>query len=76
MYLRNVGNAEVILDAVYIGGTVVQTNIGTTIPVQGPVVSVSLTTPGTYTSGVAYTLKVITKTGGVFSFSLVYGSGA
>lgn len=78
MYVRNVGNAEVILDAVYVGGLNIATDMGTVIPVQGPVITVNLDaagTGGTFTSGVAYTLKLVTKTGGVFSFSVVCGSG-
>ncbi len=72
--MRNVGNAEVILDAVYVGGTMCATDMGTTLPVQGPVVTVAVTPTGTYTSGVAYTMKAITKTGGVFTFSLICGA--
>lgn len=75
LYLRNVGNSEVELDAVYLGGVMVATSMSTTLPVQGPVVQVDLTTTGTYTSGVAYTMKCITKTGGVFTYSLICGSG-
>ena len=74
LYMRNVGNSEVELDALYVGGDMVSTNMGTTLPVQGPVIQVSATPTGTYTSGVAYTMKAITKTGGVFTFSLICGS--
>ena len=74
LYARNVGSAEVILDAVYVGGNMASTNMGTTLPVLGPVIQVDVTPGGTYTSGVAYTMKVITKTGGVFTFSLICGS--
>ena len=74
LYARNVGSAEVILDAVYVGGNMASTNMGTTLPVLGPVIQVDVTPGGTYTSGVAYTMKVITKTGGVFTFSLICGA--
>jgi flagellin-like protein len=74
LYARNVGSAEVILDAVYVGGDVASTNMGTTLPVLGPVIQVDIVPTGTYTSGVAYTMKVITKTGGVFTFSLICGA--
>ena len=74
LYARNVGSAEVILDAVYVGGDMASTNMGTTLPVLGPVIQVDVTPGGTYTSGVAYTMKVITKTGGVFTFSLICGA--
>jgi flagellin-like protein len=74
LYARNVGSAEVILDAVYVGGDVASTNMGTTLPVLGPVIQVDIVPTVTYTSGVAYTMKVITKTGGVFTFSLICGA--
>lgn len=74
LYLRNVGSAEVILDAVYVGGSVASTDMASTLPVLGPVETVVVTPSGTYTSGVAYTVKAITKTGGVFTFSLICGS--
>lgn len=74
LYTRNVGSSEVILDAVYVGGTMASTDMGTTLPVQGPVIQIDVTPTGTYTSGVAYTVKAITKTGGVFTFSLICGS--
>ena len=73
LYLRNVGSAEVILDAVYVGGNVASTDMASTLPVLGPVETVVVTPTGTYTSGVAYTVKAITKTGGVFTFSLICG---
>ena len=74
LYLRNVGSSEVELDAVYVGGESIDSDMGTTLPVQGPVIQVDLTPTGTYTSGVAYTVKAITKTGGVFTYSLIAGS--
>jgi len=73
LYLRNVGSAEVILDAVYVGGSVASTDMASTLPVLGPVETVVVTPSGAYTSGVAYTVKCITKTGGVFTFSLICG---
>ena len=74
MYLRNVGNSEVELDAVYVGGAVADSDMGTDLPVQGPVVTVTVTPAGTYTEGVSYTVKAITKTGGVFTYALIFGS--
>ena len=74
LYLRNVGSAEVILDAVYVGGNVASTDMASTLPVLGPVETIVVTPTGTYTSGVAYTVKAITKTGGVFTFSLICGA--
>ncbi len=74
MYLRNVGNSEVELDAVYVGGAAASTDMGTDLPVQGPVVTVTVTPAGTYTEGVSYTVKAITKTGGVFTYALIFGT--
>jgi hypothetical protein len=42
--------------------------------VQGPVVEVTVTPTGTYTEGVSYTVKAITKTGGVFTYALIFGT--
>ena len=77
LYFRNVGSADVVLDAIYVSGTPVASSMNTIISVQSPVVSVNVATPsGSYTQGVAYTIKCVTKTGGVFSFSITYGKGA
>ena len=78
LYLRNVGASDVVVDAVYVAGEVVSSAMSVTVIVQGPVVPVTLTPPGSITlaSGVAYTIKVVTKSGGVFTFSCIYGRGA
>jgi len=76
LYFRNVGSAEVVLDAVYISGTPVASSMGQVLTVLGPVQPVTIPTGATYTQGVAYTIKCVTKTGGVFTFSLTYGGGA
>lgn len=78
LYLRNVGASDVVVDAVYVAGEVVSSNMGVSVVVQGPVVPITLTPPGSITlaSGVAYTIKVVTKSGGVFTFSCIYGRGA
>ena len=78
LYLRNVGASDVIVDAVYVAGEVVTSDAGVTVVVQGSVVPITLTPPGSITlaSGVAYTIKVVTKSGGVFTFSCIYGRGA
>jgi len=76
LYVRNVGNKELVVDAVYVEGVSASSNMGTTLSVYGPVVKLQVTPVGTYTPGVAYTLKIVTKTGGVFTFSVIYGHGA
>jgi len=77
LYLRNVGSNNVVLDAIYVSGTQVASTMSTVISVQAPVATVPLSlTSSSYTSGVAYTVKCVTKDGGVFTFSLTYGKGA
>jgi len=72
-YFRNVGSTDVVIDAIYIGGQQLASDMDQTLLLQ-TVVQVPLGASGTYTPGVAYTAKVITKTGGVFSFQVIYGS--
>jgi flagellin-like protein len=75
LYLRNVGNTEVTVDAVYLAGKQINTGIGSTLQVQGPPKKIEIDTAGlNLTSGVAYTVKVVTKTGGVFTYSVICGS--
>jgi len=74
LYLRNVGNTEVTVDAVYLAGKQISSNMSSVLSVQGPPVQISITPPTGLTSGVAYTVKVVTKTGGVFTYSVICGS--
>jgi hypothetical protein len=72
--LRNVGSAPVTVAAVYLGGTQVLTPgsavaIGTSMAFTASSLSSSA-----YTPGAAYTLKVVSTTGGVFAFSVIDGS--
>jgi len=78
LYLRNVGASNVVVDAVYMAGEQATAGAGTILTVQGPVVAVTVSPPGpiTLVDGVAYTIKVVTLSGGVFTFSCIYGRGA
>ena len=77
LYFRNVGQTEVVLDAIYVSGTPVASSMSTVLSVQGAVVTVPVTTPAaSFTQGGSYIIKAVTKTGGVFTFSLTYGGGA
>jgi flagellin-like protein len=72
--LRNVGSAPVTVAAIYLGGTSISTTtqpiaIGTSYAFSTLSVTASL-----YTAGAAYTLKVVSATGGVFAFSVINGS--
>jgi len=75
LYLRNVGASDVTVDAVYIGG-VEATVTDTLLTVLAGAVKVDVTPVGTFTAGVAYTVKVVTQSGGVFTFSCICGRGA
>ena len=70
VYLRNVGATDVEIAAIYVGGT--QKTQALTLSVKAAT-DVSLTGL-TATAGTAYVVKVVTKTGAVFSFSCIAGS--
>jgi flagellin-like protein len=78
LYMRNVGSSSVIVDAIYVGGSSAASNMGSQLALQTTASQITVTLPPTqnYTPGVAYTVKVITKTGGVFSFSVICGSAS
>ena len=70
LIFRNVGSAQVSIAAVYLEG-VTLSPAASTVAIAGTV-SYSLTVAGlTITPGASYTLKVVTATGGTFSFSVV-----
>jgi flagellin-like protein len=72
LIFRNVGSAQVSIAAVYLEGTSLSP-AASTVAIAGTV-SYSLTVAGlTITPGASYTLKVVTATGGTFSFSVVAG---
>lgn len=74
-YFRNVGSSDVVIDAIYIGGQQITSGMEMTLTLQTVLPADVGISGGTYTPGVAYTAKVVTKTGGVFSFQVIYGSG-
>lgn len=73
--LRNVGSASVDIANTYVAGEL-QTAAWTPDPVSvGATATVSITPAGfTASAGVAFTLKVVSATGGVFTFSVIAGS--
>jgi len=72
--IRNVGSASVTIDKIYVAGSSMGFSPpAASVPV-GTVVSVSVTITGIAGYGVAYPIKVVTQTGGVFSFSAILGS--
>jgi len=71
LYLRNVGSTDVEIAAIYVGGTADTTATGLVSVKQSKAFTV---TPGAISAGTAYTVKVVTRTGGVFSFSCIVGT--
>jgi len=74
--IRNVGNSKVEIAAVYVEGHSASFTATTMDPLATSGLSVGTITGLTPVSGVAYTLKIVTKTGGVFSYSVIFGHGA
>lgn len=73
VYLRNVGASEVKIAAIYVGGVAATSGAAITLAVKSST-AVGLAPSGTITIGTAYVVKVVTETGGVFSFSCIAGS--
>jgi len=78
LYLRNVGSSQVVVDAIYVGGASAASGLSSQLNLQSTASVFSVTVPTSIgaTSGVGYTVKVITKTGGVFSFSVICGAAS
>lgn len=77
MYMRNVGSTDITIAAIYVQGVVASTGLSITVPVQAlSQVTVGSVSGITLTSGVSYTLKIVTITGAVFTFACIYGHGA
>jgi len=72
--LRNVGSAPVTVTSVYLGGIYLTTGASTFVAIGGSRLFSLSTTGSSYTAGAAYTLKVVSATGGVFAFSVINGS--
>jgi len=75
--LRNVGTAPVVIADVFVGGNPAVVGASTTVGIQSMTVmsftSVSGLTPS---PGVAYTIKIVTLDGAVFSYSAIYGQAS
>jgi len=70
--LRNVGSASVTVASVYLGGNSLATGLTDVINIGGT--KPYTYSPSGYTVGAAYTLKIVSSTGGVFTFSVINGS--
>ena len=76
LHLRNVGPTSITVSAVYIEGKPAASNataIGSISPSQKVTLGVTLPSGFTPTSGAAYTVKVVTASGAVFSYSVIAG---
>jgi flagellin-like protein len=76
--LRNVGGTAVQIDQIYFGGTIVNTHAGSTcfstvpLDVQQTCI-INMTPTPVPPAGTSHTFKVITRSGGVFTFTVVKG---
>jgi hypothetical protein len=72
--LRNVGSSPSTVTSVYLGGISLTTGASTLIAVGSSKLFTLTGVSGSYTTGAAYTLKIVSATGGVFAFSVIDGS--
>ncbi len=72
--LRNVGSSSVTVSAVYLSGTLISsTSLSQVIAIGNTWTPAAFTGLSGYTAGAAYSLKVVSSTGGVFAFSVLSG---
>ena len=85
MYLRNVGRAEIVVDELYVStnagievfdAAAASSGGGGDIPIGTYEIFTCGVTAGNLTPGAAYTIKVVTESGGVFTYSAVAGRAA
>ncbi|MEM3678019.1 MAG: archaellin/type IV pilin N-terminal domain-containing protein [Candidatus Bathyarchaeia archaeon] len=75
LYIRNVGPTSSNITAVYVEGKPVSFS-GDTSLAPGGHGTLTLSNFGTLTSGAAYTVKIVTSSGAVFSYSVIAGRAA
>ena len=79
LHLKNTGGVNVEIEKIYIDGDDVSNSVSGGLPVSlnvGETTSISITNLSGYTSGTSHIIKVVTKTGGVFTFTVVTGRAA
>jgi len=77
--IRNVGPTKSEIAAVYIEGISASFSGSATLLSPGSSVVLTVSVPAgsvTLTPGAAYTVKIVTKSGAVFSYSVIYGRSA
>jgi len=72
LYIRNVGPTTSVVSAVYIEG-VKATFGGSATYSPGATGTLTITPGQTLIAGVGYTVKIVTASGAVFSYSIIYG---
>jgi flagellin-like protein len=77
LYLRNVGPTTSTIAAVYVEGKPVNSS-GTSSYPPGESGALTITLPDDFTlvGGAAYTIKIVTTSGAVFSYSVIAGRAA
>jgi len=74
LYMRNVGPTTVEVAAVYIEGT--HADFSSMVLTPGESGSLTVTLPMNVNPGAAYTVKIVTASGAVFSYSVIAGRSA
>jgi flagellin-like protein len=72
LYIRNVGPTNSTIAAVYVEGTKVAASGDTSLP-PGASGTVTLSDLPNTINGAAYTVKIVTSSGAVFSYSVIAG---
>jgi flagellin-like protein len=73
LYLRNVGPTSANVTAIYVEGRPVDEDFQSVIINPGEATSVDVTPAITVRPGTAYTVKIVTASGAVFSYSVIAG---
>ncbi|MEM2228014.1 MAG: archaellin/type IV pilin N-terminal domain-containing protein [Candidatus Bathyarchaeia archaeon] len=76
LYLRNVGPTTSVVSAVYIEGVPASSFSGTITYAPGSTGVLTVSPGQTLTLGASYTVKIVTASGAVFSYSIIYGRAA
>jgi len=77
LYIRNVGPTTSVIAAVYVEG--ISASFGGSITYAPGSTGTLIVTPSssiTLTPGAAYVVKIVTASGAVFSYSIIYGRAA
>ena len=78
LYIRNVGPTTSVIAAVYVEGIPASSFVGdlTYAPGSTGTLKVTPSSSITLTPGAAYVVKIVTASGAVFSYSIIYGRAA